>query len=168
MNIQLSAIKSKDKILKIFKDCKRAMEFENIYQWTEFYPNLDIITNDIRNKELFELHNEGQILGTICLNTVQEKQFETISWSDNNRKILIAHRLAIDPLFQNMGLARKLMTFTEDFALSNGFTSIRLDAFSANKKALNLYENLDYKKTGELYFLGRDLPFFCYEKLLQK
>lgn len=59
------------------------------------------------------------------------------------------------------------MTFAEDFALINNFTSIRLDAFSGNKKALKLYEDRCYLKRGEIYFPRRNLPFFCYERMVK-
>lgn len=166
MTIQLSKIDSANEILKIYENCKTAMEFENIFQWTESYPNLDIIINDINNKDLYELSKEGELLGVICFNVSQDPQYKIIDWQDKNGCVLIIHRLAINPLVQNQGLAKVLMTFAEDFALINNFTSIRLDAFSGNKKALKLYEDRSYLKRGEIYFPGRHLPFFCYERMV--
>lgn len=143
------------------------MELENILQWTDSYPSLDVITSDIDNKELYELHDEDEILGVICLSLYQEPEYRTIDWLDKAENALIVHRLAISPLFQNKGLAKKLMTFAEERALEKGFDSIRLDAFSGNEKALRLYERLGYKKRGKVNFPGRNLPFICYEKMLK-
>ena len=164
MQIQLSSIKSAEQILKIFKDCKKSMELENIHQWTDSYPNFSLITKDIHNKELYELDSGGEIAGVICLNNCQASVYENIDWLDKNGNPLIIHRLAIHPQFQNKGLAKKLMTFAEEYAFDTGFSSIRLDAFSGNEKALRLYEQRNYKKRGQVNFLERDLPFFCYEK----
>ena len=167
MNIRFSSIASADRIFNIFKDCRKSMKIEDIFQWTESYPNFDVIANNIINKELYELHNEDEILGVICLNVYQEPQYETIDWLDKSGNALIIHRLAVSPLFQNKGFAKKLMAYAEEYALKTGFNSIRLDAFSGNEKALRLYEGLDYKKRGKVNFPGRNLPFICYEKILK-
>ena len=167
MNIQLSTIDSAERIFKIFKECKEKMENENIFQWTESYPNMEIVIQDIDNKELYELSSETEILGVVCLNVYQDPEYGNIDWLDKTGNALIIHRLAINPVFQNKGLAKILMTFAEEYALNAGFKSIRLDAYSGNEKALRIYECLNYKKRGEVNFLGRKLPFFCYEKILK-
>jgi ribosomal protein S18 acetylase RimI-like enzyme len=167
MNIRLSSIKAAEKIFKIFKDCKKSMELENIFQWTDSYPNLEIIIKDIDNKELYELYKEDDLIGVICFNTRQEPEYLTIDWLDKNENFLVVHRLAINPSFQNQGFAKELMIFAEDYALNKGFTSIRLDAYSGNEKALRLYERLNYKKRGKINFPERDLPFYCYERILK-
>lgn len=87
MTIQLSKIDSVNEILKIHENCKTAMEFENIFQWTESYPNLDIIINDINNKDLYELSNEGELLGVICFNVNQNPQYKIIDWQDKMDKL---------------------------------------------------------------------------------
>ncbi len=168
MTIQRSSINSAEQIFEMFDKCKMAMELENIFQWTDSYPNHDIIINDINNNDLYELSEEEKLLGVICLNVSQDPAYKTIDWHDRNGKVLIIHRLAINPLFQNKGLAKELMNFAENFAVINNFTSIRLDAFSGNKKALKLYEGRGYMNRGEVNFHGRDLPFFCFEKMLDK
>ena len=58
------------------------MELENIFQWTDSYPSYDILTNDIRNEELYELRSKEEILGVICLNSNQEPEYRTIDWLD--------------------------------------------------------------------------------------
>lgn len=143
------------------------MEKENILQWTESYPNIEIVIQNIDNKELYELSNEAEIFGVICLNVYQYPEYETVDWKAETEEALIIHRLAISPIFQNKGLAKILMTFAEEYALKAGFKSIRLDAYSGNEKALRIYEGLNYKKRGEVNFLGRKIPFFCYEKILR-
>ena len=57
-----------------------------------------------------------------------------------------------------------------DFALNKagdeGYSSIRLDAYSQNDRTLRFYENRGYEKRGEIYFPYRDEPFYCYEKAI--
>jgi ribosomal protein S18 acetylase RimI-like enzyme len=59
------------------------------------------------------------------------------------------------------------MDFAENYAIENNYTSIRLDAFSNNPRALRFYENRDYQRRGEVFFPGRELPFYCFEKILK-
>ena len=82
------------------------------------------------------------------------------------RKIQVIHRLAVHPDFQRKGIARNLMDFAEAHAKNNSFTSIRLDAYTGNKRVLQFYENRGYIKRGEVKFKGRSLPFACMEKQL--
>jgi ribosomal protein S18 acetylase RimI-like enzyme len=80
---------------------------------------------------------------------------------------LVIHRLAINPVQQGKGFAKRLISFAEGEILRMDFKSIRLDAFSGNLKALMLYEGMGYQKRGEVNFPGRNLPFICFEKILQ-
>jgi ribosomal protein S18 acetylase RimI-like enzyme len=77
---------------------------------------------------------------------------------------LVIHRLSVHPEFQGKGIAKEILKFIEGFASENNYSSIRLDAYSGNEKALKLYENSNYKKAGQFDYPMRDLPFYCYEK----
>ena len=57
--------------------------------------------------------------------------------------------------------------FAENYAVVNGYTTIRLDAYSGNPRALHFYECRGYQKAGQLFFPGRELPFYGYEKILR-
>lgn len=140
------------------------MEKENIFQWTEQYPAIHHIADDIQNGFLYSINSKGKSLGVINISNMEEPEYKTIVWSDNNGECLVIHRLAVHPKNQKQGLARKLMDFAENFAIENGYTSIRLDAYSGNERVLRFYENRGYQKRGEVNFPGRVLPFFCYEK----
>ncbi|MEO5911741.1 MAG: GNAT family N-acetyltransferase [Pelobium sp.] len=168
MNIRLSSNNTAQQIFEVFKNCKQTMELENIFQWNESYPNFNNILEDINNEQLYEIFCDNNIIGVICINNKQEPEYKKIDWSDKNGKALIIHRLAVNPLFQNKGFATKLMTFAENYASNSDFTSIRLDAYSGNEKALKLYERRGYDRKGQIAFSGRSLPFFCFEKVIKK
>ena len=140
MRIELAQINQKNDLFKIYENCKKKLESENIYQWNENYPTLKIIEDDIFKSYLFILTIDKNILGAINLSSIQEKEYETVNWENKSEKILVIHRLAIEPKYQNLGYARKLMDFAEGYAIKNKFESIRLDAFSGNKQVLNFYE----------------------------
>lgn len=165
MLINLAQPSQASDIYNIYNLCRETLRRENIFQWNDNYPAPETITTDIENRHLYIYIQNGQCAGAICLNEDQSPEYLPLPWRDNG-KILVIHRLAVHPLLQKQGIARKLMDFAENFAAGNGYTSIRLDAYSGNPRSLALYEKRGYQKAGEVYFPGRIAHFNCYEKVL--
>ena len=151
-------------VLDMISKCIQYMESQGIYQWNEFYPSSDIIENDIMSEDCYVLKDHEKCVAYVAINEDQSPEYSQISWATDGRKVLVIHRLSVHPEFQGKGIAKKILKYIEDFATKNNFSSIRLDAYSGNEKALNLYEKFGYKSAGQVYFPRRDLPFYCYEK----
>jgi ribosomal protein S18 acetylase RimI-like enzyme len=154
-------------ILDIISGCIRDMRSHGIYQWDEFYPASDDIENDIECGESYVIKLNGKYAAYVALNEDQLPEYNEINWLTDGRKVLIIHRLSVHPEFQGKGVAKEILRFIEGYALENDYSSIRLDAYSGNEKALKLYENFGYKKAGQFDFPLRELPFCCYEKNIQ-
>ncbi|MNI68827.1 Acetyltransferase YpeA [compost metagenome] len=77
------------------------------------------------------------------------------------------HRLAVHPEIQGKGIARRLLAFAEDQAAREGYSSIRMDTYAKNDRALSLYLRLGYEVRGEVRFPGRIANFPVMEKLLK-
>ncbi len=167
MKIKEVTITQRDEVFQLIMDCRKAMEEEGVFQWTDQYPTLKIISNDIQKGNLYRLTKNGKIAGVININELQDPEYKQVKWENSDVKIMVIHRLAVHPEFQKQGLAKRLMDFAENYAIENNYTSIRLDAFSNNPRALRFYENRDYQRRGEVFFPGRELPFYCYEKILK-
>jgi ribosomal protein S18 acetylase RimI-like enzyme len=166
MKIEIANMKQLTDIFEIYLKCNEALQLEKIYQWNENYPTLDILKNDIENRYLYCITQGNLAIAAINISDIQEPEYKTIIWEDIKGKILVIHRLAVHPDFQRKGIARNLMDFAEEYAKNNSFTSIRLDAYTDNKRVLRFYENGGYIKRGEVNFKGRTLPFACMEKYL--
>jgi len=110
------------------------------------------------------LKDNGLSIAYFAIDEEQPSEYNNINWITHGEKVLVIHRLAVLPEYQDMGIAKKMLKFIEEFADENGYTSIRLDAYSENRKALKLYENHGYKRVGKLYFPNREVHFYCYEK----
>jgi len=164
--IDLAHINQLNEIIDIFRECKKNMENENIFQWTDNYPNTNHILQNINDGSLFSLTQGDKCVGVITIDNFESPEYKSINWQDKNGKILVIHRLAVHPLSQKQGFAKEIMDFAENFAFNNGFTSIRLDAFRGNPRALKFYENRGYEKRGEVNFPGKlsSIPFICFEK----
>lgn len=167
MTIVKSTVEQLEIIFTIFKDCRTSLESRNIFQWTDNYPKLEHIAQDIRSGNLYSLiHDDGKVLGVVAVNELQDDEYSTLDWQDKKGKCLVIHRLAVAPQYQRQGFAAMLMNFAEAYAAANSYTSIRLDAYSGNKDSLRFYEKRGYVKRGEVNFPGRTLSFPCYEKLI--
>ena len=151
-------------ISDIISNCIKYMESKGIHQWNKFYPDLDIIENDIKEEDCYVLKDNEKCIAYVAINEEQSTEYSQINWFTDGRKVLVIHRLCVHPKFQGKGIAKKILKFIEEFATKNSYSCIRLDAYSGNEKALKLYEDFGYKKAGQIYFPQRSLPFYCYEK----
>jgi len=137
-----------------------------IDQWDEIYPDAVTINNDIQERTLFVLEEDGVIKGMVVLNEFQDKEYIDVEWRHAAGKALVVHRLSVHPSYQGQGVARRLMHFTERFADDNGYTSIRLDTFSKNPITMSFYKSLRYGIAGTVNF--RKGLFYCFEKAIRE
>lgn len=164
MQIQLANINDLNSIFEIYKRSKHKLEEEGIYQWTENYPNISIVEQNLKEDELYVLKDGEKIAGAINISEKQEPEYKLINWGFNDSKVMVIHRLVIDPEHQRKGYARQLMDFAENYAKENNHSSIRLDAYSAHKRVIEFYKNRNYFIRGEVNFPEREHPFHCMEK----
>lgn len=154
-------------ILMMTKACAARMIANGIYQWNEDYPSAKAFKKDIERNELFVLEIEGKIIGTVVVSTLMDKEYEPVRWLTPSTNNCYVHRLGVDPENQGLGYARKLMDFTENLARREGFTSVRLDTFSQNKRNQHFYEKRGYQKLDDIYYPKQsEHPFHCYELVL--
>jgi len=156
-----------DKLYAITKRCAREMIARGIFQWDEKYPSIDILLQDIELEQLWKIEEESLIIGIIVLTEIEDEEYKNVKWLTKSGNSLYVHRLAVDPKFQGLGYAQKLMNFAEKFAKENNYSSIRLDTFSKNRRNQIFYKKRDYTKLEKIYFLNQsEHPFYCYEKII--
>ena len=151
-------------IFDIISNCIKYMESQGIYQWNKFYPDADIIENDIDSEQCYVLKDNDKYIAYVAITEEQSPEYSQIKWVSDGRKVLVIHRLSVHPQSQGKGIAKKILSFIEEVATKNNYSCIRLDAYSGNETALKLYKNFGYREVGQVYFPWRDLPFYCYEK----
>lgn len=153
--------------MSLIEACIVHMEGEGIHQWDKRYPSPELIGNDIAQGNLYLFRDGGELKGIAALNEEQSFEYGGVKWLTSGGKILVVHRLAVHPLWQRKGIAARLMDFAETHARRNGYTSIRLDVYTANPAAVRLYERRGYVRVGQVYFKTAEMPFFCYEKVME-
>lgn len=136
-------------------------------QWQDGYPNPAVIQKDIEKGEGFVLIAGETIVGYSAVIINDEPAYEQIegNWLTNDDFVVI-HRIAISEKYLGKGLAKMIIKYIEDFALSNNIYSIKADTNFDNIAMMKIFENLGYTLCGEVYFRGSSRK--AYEKVLAK
>ena len=167
IKIELATQNELDRVKEIAEACAKNMIENNIFQWNDKYPSREIFKEDIKNKSLYVSKINQEVVGCIMLSSFKDYVYRSVDWITPDEYNLYIHRLAVHPIFQNKGIARKMMDFAEEFAKSNNYTSIRLDTFSQNPRNNKFYKSRGYNKLDDVYFPKQsEFPFHCYEKLV--
>ncbi|SDH48815.1 GNAT family N-acetyltransferase [Winogradskyella thalassocola] len=164
MKIEKGEPSDLEALFQIYLKGKNDLEHMEIFQWTDNYPTRSIIENDLNNGVLYTLKNNNIIIGAINISETQEVEYKSINWKFDNSKVLVIHRLVVNPKHQKLGYAKTLMDFAERFAMENNYSSIRLDAYSQNTRVIEFYKKRNYLIRGEVNFPEREDTFYCMEK----
>ena len=167
IKIELATQNELDRVKEIAEACAKNMIENNIFQWNDKYPSREIFKEDIKNKSLYVSKINQEVVGCIMLSSFKDYVYRSVDWITPDEYNLYIHRLAVHPIFQKKGIARKMMDFAEEFAKSNNYRSIRLDTFSQNPRNNKFYKSRGYNKLDDVYFPKQsEFPFHCYEKLV--
>jgi len=167
IKIELAKQNELDRVKEIAEACAKNMIENDIFQWNDKYPSREIFKEDIKNKSLYVSKINQEVVGCIMFSSFKDDVYKTVNWITRDEYNLYIHRLAVHPIFQKRGIARKMMDFAEDFAKSNNYISIRLDTFSQNPRNNKFYKSRGYNKLDDVYFPKQsEFPFHCYEKLV--
>ena len=63
MKIEKGLLSDLEEVFTIYLEAKKVLEENEIYQWTDKYPTLTIIENDLRKGVLFTLKYDNKIIG---------------------------------------------------------------------------------------------------------
>ncbi len=140
------------------------MVSQGIDQWDEFYPIREDFEQDIKSGQLTMGMLGDEIAVIYTVNGEYEPEYDSAKWKSPDMPFCILHRLCVNPLFQNRGLARQTMEHIEREAAAKGVQAIRLDVFSQNPHALKLYRNCGFEKAGTAQW--RKGLFYLMEKYI--
>lgn len=165
--IRKASLNDVNNIMDIIKSTVSEMKTYNNTQWDENYPQAIDFIEDVESGDLYVQDEDGQIKGFICVNYVEPIEYEDLSWESKD-KAMVIHRMAVNPNYRQQGIATKLMNFAEKLALKNNVVYLKTDTYSINTKMNSLFKKCGFNLVGEMSFLGKEKPFYCYDKLLKK
>lgn len=142
------------------------MDEKGIKQWPDWYPNKDIILDDITKNQLIVAEHNDHIVGMLALSPEVPKEYDEITWKFNKGKATSVHRLATHPLLKTEGLGAALMSYAENEAKNEAYNFIRLDTYSLNSIANKFYRKIGYHYSGDINLQYMPEIYFCFEKEL--
>jgi ribosomal protein S18 acetylase RimI-like enzyme len=170
MKYEIKMAKQNDlvEVNNLFEKCKADLLNKKIFQWDDQYPNREYFESTIRDNELYILKSGSEILAAAVIDEWQSPEWDKVKWSKFSGTYLILHSFCVHPAVEGKGYGSRMMEFIEVLAKEQGYTGIRLDAFSENQRAIGFYERRGYSKKGEVFFSSKPLnheTYYCYEKL---
>lgn len=164
MNYRKGTLADIEAICVLFESAKRDMDAKEIYQWDDIYPIRDDYIEDISKDTLYIAENEIEIVGVYVISEESDEAYDKCSWQNPDETACILHRLCVNPKYQNHGLGREILLHIESQAKNMSYESIRLDVYTKNPHALNLYRMSNYEERG--YADWRKGRFILMEKAL--
>lgn len=152
LTFRKAVIEELPEILLLYKSVVKNMIESGINQWSDEYPNKDVLSQDISNNELILATDEDKILGAFVMNEFADEDYYKAAWRYPELKWCVIHRLCVSPSCHRQGIALKMMEFAESTAKADGYESIHLDTFSCNPKALSLYHKIGFTDVGEAFW----------------
>jgi len=167
MTIRKAKISDLMDIMKMYNSCVSGMIKNGIDQWDDSYPNTEIISKDLESGTYFVAELNNQIVGGININQEQDPTYIDILWEDQSNQFLVVHRLAVKEENWGCGVGKRLMNFAENLVKEKGLSSIRLDTYSGNPKAMNFYVRLKYSELGTIDLKPNKNKYHCFEKIIK-
>ena len=153
----------KDEVMQLLNAAKENMKENGLDQWDEIYPAISDVAKDIKEETLTLVKQGGKLVAVYTLNKHQDAAYKFGDFKDNSDNFIVLHRLCVEPKYRGMGIAARTLKHIDEEALKEGFSSIRLDVFTKNPRAVKLYESAGYSYAGDAYF--RKGKFLLMEKL---
>ncbi|MBE6737656.1 MAG: GNAT family N-acetyltransferase [Ruminococcaceae bacterium] len=144
--------KDLNEILLLYKSVVKNMIESGINQWSDEYPNKEVLSQDIANNELILAIDEVKIIGAFVMNEFADEDYYKAAWQYPDLRWCVIHRLCVSPSCHRQGIAVRMMEYAERKARKEGFESIHLDTFSGNPKALSLYHKIGFTDVGEAFW----------------
>ena len=166
MRVRLGTQEEVQAVMALVQRVVPLMRAEGNWQWDDAYPNPAVFTTDVQRGQMWIVAVDGAVAGVAAITTDQEPEYAQVGW-DLEEVAVVVHRLAVDPAFRGLGVAKALMARAEAVARDRGIRVLRVDTNSHNEATQRLFPKLGYVYAGEIGLGFRPgLRFRCYQKRL--
>ncbi len=148
MEYRLGTIDDLDEICDLIKDAIVTMEFHGIHQWDELYPARYDFEEDIAAGNLYVAMEGTDLAGLYVISSECDEEYHRCQWDSKDEMAYILHRFCISPKYQNQGIGKQMLLHVENQIRTMGYGAVRLDAFTQNPFALQMYEHNGYATKG--------------------
>ncbi len=164
INIIRAEISDLEDILSVVEDAKLFLKENGVDQWQDGYPNEEVIRGDVSGNA-YVLKCENETVGYFFF-TSYERSYDEIyggEWK-SSPKYLVLHRIALKNAFRGQSIPRLIYSFVEDFALNNGYLSLRIDTHEDNKIMRKSLIKNGFEYAGIIYLYESGAKRLAYEK----
>ena len=163
--IERARIEDAELCNEILNDGRRFQQEQGFVQWTEAYPNIDTIYQDIKGETGYVIKIDGRIAGYLSIDFSGEPAYEDIegAWSVE-QDYAVVHRMAFSKEFTGIGLADTAFGLIEKVCLERKVPYIRINTGLPNKRMQHVLEKNGFTKCGVIVFQGGEK--IAYDKLL--
>ena len=138
---------------------------QGFVQWTDDYPNLDTLREDIQAGKGYVVKVDGVIAGYMYIDFDGEPAYDDIQGQWHTQQpYAVVHRMSFDRKFRGTGFTSTVFGLIEELCLSKGVQSIRVDTDFPNKRMQHILDKLGFRHCGTIVFQGSGK--LAYDKVL--
>lgn len=158
--------------MEIIGDAQRFLKEHGVDQWQNGYPTREIYEADIEKGCCHVFTVDGKVAGVISVFFENEESYDIVydgKWITVELPYAVFHRAAVGKDYRGMGIASRMLSYSEKMAIDRGLKSMRGDTHRDNKVMRTLLEKNGFALCGTIYINGEinaQNERVCYEKLL--
>lgn len=155
LTLMPAAMEELDLCVQCVLDGRQFQLRQGFVQWTEDYPNAQIIRQDLLQGKGFVFKEGREIAGYLCLDFDGDPAYPGICgrWRAEPPYGVI-HRMAFREHFQGKGLADRAFALIEDYCLEQQIPYIRIDTDFPNLRMQHILEKNGFVYCGTILFQG--------------
>ena len=139
---------------------------QGFVQWSDDFPNLDTVKDDILNQNGYKLLYNDEIIGYMYIAFDGEKAYDNIDgkWILEGAYATV-HRVAFRPEFRGKGLSKITFDLIIKLCKSKNLKSIRMDTDEKNLRMQHVLEKNGFKRCGRITY--KEGFLYVYENVLE-
>lgn len=162
--LEKAEIKDLDICEKIIIGGREFQREQGFVQWTEDYPNRDIIKKDMEIGLGYVIKKDNEIAAYMCIDFSGEPAYKNIKGKWNGDEVYaVVHRMAFNSSFRGIGLTSIAFSLIEKLCKEKGVNYMRIDTDFPNKRMQHILEKYGFKYCGIIVFQGGEK--LAYDKL---
>lgn len=144
---------------------RRFQQAQGFVQWTEDYPNIDTLRDDVKKGKGYVLRVDGVVAGYMCIDFDGEPAYDDMKgeWG-TEEPYAVVHRMAFHSDYRGMGLTDRAFALIEELCGARGVKSVRVDTDFPNKRMQHILEKNGFQQRGVIVFQGGEK--LAYDKSL--
>ncbi len=140
---------------------------QGFVQWSDDYPNEASVLQDIEAGNAHILKVDGHAAGYLYISFDGDPAYDSIKGAWRTKKpYAVIHRVAFDGQYRGMGLSTAAFSLAEDFILTHGVKSVRIDTHHQNKRMQHVLTKNGFVLCGEVEMRGE--PRLAFDKRLEE